>query len=536
LWEVDINKAIAASSFFIPIVTPGAVVSKYCRFEFEAFLRREAALGKNNLIFPILYVRVPALEKEEEWRSDDVLKIIGERQYIDWQSFRYHDLAEPEVRAKIGNYCRNIFEALHQPWVSPRRAADEARQVEQQRLAREADERGRPEEAERRAREAQQRQGADEQERQPKAVDAARPSEAHRRKETDASGCAESKSTDATQKARLPQWRPWLLRGGALAALGITLIAVVALITVRAPSEQPPVLARAPIAASPAQSRLTPAMADLPTAPAIETAAATSTPLSTDRERALKPKDTFTECSRCPEMLVVPAGSFTMGSLPDEPGHYNDEGPKHKVTIVKSFAVSKFTLTFDNWDACVIDGGCDSYNPSDQGWGRGLQPVINVSWNDARSYVAWLSKKTSKPYRLLTEAEYEYATRAETQTVYWWGNDIGRGNANCNGCGSRWDGRQPAPVGSFAPNQFGLYDMSGNVWVWVEDCWHDSYQGSPSDGSAWTTSCMDDTRHVIRGGSWSLDPGSVRAAFRLRDVAVNRVGYLGFRLARDLNF
>jgi formylglycine-generating enzyme required for sulfatase activity len=505
LWEVKINDAIAASSFFIPIVTPSAVISRYCRFEFEAFLKREAALGRSNLIFPILYVRVPALEKEEEWRRDDVLKIIGERQCIDWQSLRYRDLAEPEVRAKIGKYCRNIFEALHQPWVSPeqRRAEEEqapqeaeerARQsVERQRLAREADERRRAEEAERRAREAEQRREAEEQERQRKAADAARRiEEARRRKEADA----------ALREAKARR-TAWLIGGAAIAV--VAAVALVYVLQTRAPSEQP-------VAVSIVEG-----------------------PLSPDRERALKPKDAFTECSGCPEMLVVPAGSFTMGSPTGETGRFDDEGPPHKVTIAKPFAVSKFTLTFDNWDACVSDGDCDGYQPSDNGWGRGLQPAINVSWNDAKSYVVWLSKKTGKPYRLLTEAEYEYATRAGTQTAYWWGNDIGKGNANCDGCGSRWDNKQTAPAGSFTPNKFGLYDMSGNVWGWVEDCLHDNYQEAPSDGSAWTNACADATRRVVRGGSWYNGPRALRAANRFGIATDGRFYSLGFRLARTLN-
>jgi TIR domain len=209
LWEEEIKKAITESVFFIPIVTPSAVGSKNCRLEFESFLEREAALGRSNLIFPILYVRVPALEKEEAWRHDDVLKIIGERQYVDWQSLRYRDLAEPEVRANFGKYCRNIFEALHQPWVSPevRRAEEERaheqteeerrRSVERQRLAREADEIRRAEEAERRAREAQQQREAEEKKRQRKAADAAKRIEARRR-------FIGAFRLDATRRIRLP--------------------------------------------------------------------------------------------------------------------------------------------------------------------------------------------------------------------------------------------------------------------------------------------------------------------------------------------
>jgi formylglycine-generating enzyme required for sulfatase activity len=138
------------------------------------------------------------------------------------------------------------------------------------------------------------------------------------------------------------------------------------------------------------------------------------------------------------------------------------------------------------WDACVADGGCNGYKPSDYGWGRGLRPAIGVSWDDANAYVAWLAKLTGKPYRLLSEAEYEYAARAGTTTIYPWGNTIGTNKANCNGCGSQWDNKQTAPVGSFAANGFGLFDMAGNVWELTQDCYQDGHFKAPTDGSAWT--------------------------------------------------
>ena len=205
--------------------------------------------------------------------------------------------------------------------------------------------------------------------------------------------------------------------------------------------------------------------------------------LSADRERALKPGDSFRECAKdCPEMVVVPAGEFMMGSPPGEKGRYDNEGPQHPVTIKRPFAVSKYEVTFADWDACVSVGGCPQEGRADDsGWGRGNRPVIDVSWDDAKAYVAWLSRMTGKPYRLLTEAEYEYAARAGTTTAYPWGDEIGENNANCNGCGREWL-RQTAPVGSFAPNAFGLHDMLGNVWVWVEDCYHATYDGAPPDG------------------------------------------------------
>ena len=260
-------------------------------------------------------------------------------------------------------------------------------------------------------------------------------------------------------------------------------------------------------------------------APAAPTQQAASAALSAAQERALKSRDAFQECTNCPVMMVVPAGSFTMGD--------NDEGPQHRVTIGRQFAVGQYEVIFDQWDACVADGGCNAYRPTDQGWGRGRRPVINVSWVDANAYVAWLTKKTGKPYRLLSEAEYEYATRAGTTTAYPWGNAIGKNNANCDGCGSQWDGKQTAPVGSFAANGFGLYDMVGNVWEWTEDCWHDDYKGAPTNGSAWTSG--DCGLRALRGGSWNDYPGDLRSADnRDGDIPDIRNGNIGFRIGRTL--
>lgn len=189
-------------------------------------------------------------------------------------------------------------------------------------------------------------------------------------------------------------------------------------------------------------------------------------------------------------------------------------------------------LTFKEWDACVADGGCNGYKPFDSGWGRGTQPVIFVSLDDANAYVAWLAKKTGKPYRLLSEAEYEYATRGGTTTVYPWGGAIGKNNANCNGCGSKWDNQQTAPVGSFAANGFGLYDIVGNVDEWTQDCYHNSYGGAPADGSAWTSGDCSD--RVLRGGSWLGSSRALRSAFRIWYSPGSRYFNIGFRVARTL--
>ena len=253
--------------------------------------------------------------------------------------------------------------------------------------------------------------------------------------------------------------------------------------------------------------------------------------LTAEAERALKPKDTFRECAQdCPEMIVVPPGEFTMGSPEDEKGRARNEGPQHKVTIARPFAVSKFDVTFDDWDACVAVGGCPQVG--DSGFGRGTRPVTNVTWDDAQQYVVWFSKMTGRPYRLLTEAEWEYAARAGTSTTYFWGNEVGKGNANCIGCDSAWENRGTAPVGSFNPNAFGLYDMTGNEWQWLQDCYHADYNTAPADGSAWTSG--DCSLRIDRGGSWVTGPPNLRLAFRGSYPAGSRNYSLGIRVARTL--
>jgi formylglycine-generating enzyme required for sulfatase activity len=262
--------------------------------------------------------------------------------------------------------------------------------------------------------------------------------------------------------------------------------------------------------------------------------AANATVLSVEQEKAgaAEPGSEFKECaSGCPVMIVIPAGKFTMGSPENEPDREASEGPQHEVTVAQPFAVSKFEVTFEEWDACVAAARCPGVPDH---WGRGRMPVINVSWRDAKQYVDWLSELTQKDYRLLTEAEWEYAARAGSVTRYFWGDDPRGGNANCNGCGSRWDLQQTAPVGSLKPNAFGLYDMLGNVWEWVEDSWHENYNSAPRDASAWVSG-GDPNYRVIRGGSWRNESELVRAAVRVdRNIHV-RFDTLGLRIARTMN-
>ncbi|HEV8027563.1 MAG TPA: formylglycine-generating enzyme family protein [Stellaceae bacterium] len=268
----------------------------------------------------------------------------------------------------------------------------------------------------------------------------------------------------------------------------------------------------------------------------------------------------FRECPDCPEMVAIPAGKFVMGSPATERGRFDAEGPQHAVAV-RAFAIGKYDVTNAQFLAFLQE---TAYQPApcdpvlDLTWhspGRGiayppgrtdspLEPAVCLSWNDAQAYLVWLNrkvgaslpKKREGPYRLPSEAEWEYAARAGSTTARWWGEAIGGGKANCHGCGSKWDGSLIAPVGSFGPNPFGVYDMLGNVWQWVDDCWNESYVGAPADGSPWLTG--DCGKRVLRGGSWSNVPEFVRSASRSRAEETGRgfdySSYAGFRVARTL--
>jgi len=241
--------------------------------------------------------------------------------------------------------------------------------------------------------------------------------------------------------------------------------------------------------------------------------------------------DALSSGGQGPELVVIPSGSFRMGCVSGQ-DCTDAEFPVHDVTIPQAFAVSKYEVTFEDWDRCVALGGCGGYRPDDEGWGRGRRPVIYVSWDDAQEYVSWLSRQTGQTYRLLSEAEWEYVARAGSTTAYSWGAAIGSNRANCDGCGSQWDNRQTAPAGSFAANAFGVHDMHGNVWEWVEDCWNEGYAGAPADGNAWRSG--ECSERVLRGGSWLDLPRNLRSANRVRNTTGSRLSYYGFRVARTL--
>jgi len=237
----------------------------------------------------------------------------------------------------------------------------------------------------------------------------------------------------------------------------------------------------------------------------------------------------------CPELVVIPPGEFMMGSAEVERqwavGHgangnwVHVEKPQHRVKIEAPLAVGRYAVTFEEYDRFA--DATTREKPRDEGWGRGRRPVINVSWEDAKAYVDWLSNETGQAYRLLSEAEWEYAARAGTTTRHWWGDEITSENANFGG-----NVRRTSEVGTYRMNRWALYETNGNTWEWGEDCWNEDYEGAPDDGSAWTSG--DCNQRIIRGGSWKSKPGILRAAYRNRHKAGHRENNIGFRVARTL--
>ena len=256
------------------------------------------------------------------------------------------------------------------------------------------------------------------------------------------------------------------------------------------------------------------------------------------QRRERQPGARLRDCETCPQLVVVPLGSFMMGSPDSEWGRFNNEGPQRRVTIAEPFAVSVYEVTFGEWDACVNEGGCNGYQPHGEGWGRGGRPVINVSWDDARAYVKWLSQRTGKRYRLLSESEWEYVARAGTMEPFHTGATISADQANydssytyVSGQKGRYRGRT-VQVGTFSPNAFGLHEVHGNVWEWTQDCWNEDYTGAPADNRAWETGECE--QRVLRGGSWGDVPWLLRSADRGKNEPGIRDPKIGFRIARTL--
>ena len=297
--------------------------------------------------------------------------------------------------------------------------------------------------------------------------------------------------------------------------------------------------------------------------------AAAQAPLSPAQEQTLKAGDAFRECDGCPEMVVIPAGAFLMGSPQSEGDRDDNEGPQRRVTIGKPFALGRFELTIDQFVAFVTETGYDAGNACDlwqdgsfaerPGYSfrktnfpqTGAHPAPCLSWDDAKAYLAWLSGKTGRAYRLPSEAEWEYAARAGTTGRFHFGDNEADYCRHGNGVDATalaevpgakekgWDALPcrdghafTAPVGSFAPNAFGLHDTHGNVFEWVQDCWNDSFKDAPIDGSAWLTG--DCSIRVQRGGAWGYPRTYLRIAVRGRQGQAYRYINAGVRVAREI--
>jgi formylglycine-generating enzyme required for sulfatase activity len=248
------------------------------------------------------------------------------------------------------------------------------------------------------------------------------------------------------------------------------------------------------------------------------------------------PGSTFSDCKMCPEQVILPAGRFIMG---EANGGMSEDAHAIGVTIPRPFSISRFEITFELWDACLADGGCLGYRPSDEDWGRGKRPVININRADILVYIDWLVKKTGKSYRLPSEAEWEFAARAGTTTEYWWGDKLGVNQAVCQDCGSIYDGEKTARVGSFPENKFGLFDTLGNVWEWVEDCYSGDAYRSPnmypkpfyiSENSQINNNCS----RVLRGGGLDVMSVGIKSSFRFLSKPRIRSKFVGFRVVREI--
>ena len=251
--------------------------------------------------------------------------------------------------------------------------------------------------------------------------------------------------------------------------------------------------------------------------PAASTADATPFPVAT--------LASFRDCAQCPEVVVLPLGQFVMGSPPSERHRFDNEGPQHSVQVTRPIAIGKYPVTMQELAA---------WRQGSVAASDARLPAVMVTWYDAQHYVQWLSQQTGHRYRLPTEAEYEYAERAGTMTPYYWGSDIGKGHANCLGCGSPVDGTGSTPVGSFAPNAFGLFDMAGDVFEWVQDCYFETYEGAPSDASvARESSSGECPMRVLRASSWFNLPSFLRSAYRFRELPGGRSARRGFRVVRE---
>jgi formylglycine-generating enzyme required for sulfatase activity len=492
-WQGRLDEALEKAQFLIPIITPSYFNSEPCRDELEKFVALERNAGGRDLILPLYFRTI----RDFNTSQDQLVQLISRRQYRDWREVRNKPLDALEIREKIDGLADELGEAIANSLTTIRTGADSIGPSPKSRLAPPVIE---PAFDETQLFELRARVDKLEEERT--------------EREATISALRSARTTLEEELAETqPSTIAWRSAAASASALGLLIGAVGVWVIKNAEIDQ----FKAQL--SELRGQLAAERREREAPRRLAEGLGPSQPL------VIPASGSWQDCEQCPWMISLPDSTFTMGSPEDEEGRSDDEGPQREVTV-QPFAIGQYEVTFDEWDACFADGGC-SYKPGDQGWGRGKRPVINVSWYDARDYVRWLKEKTGEPYRLPSEAEWEYATRAGTETSYWWGAKATAENANYGGnVGKTTD------VGSYPANPWGLRDTAGNVWEWCEDCWNESYEGAPKDGSVWSRGNC--SLRVVRGGSWNYVPRGLRSADRSRSNPSDRSNNLGFRVAKTL--
>ncbi len=507
-WSMCLDEALEQARFLIPILTPSYFMSVHCRDEAEKFMTLEAESRRHDLILPIYLIEAEVLEHPMMRAADSLATHLHKRQRSDWRDPEMQWQTNPKIKQKIINLARQIDRAM-------KRTASTAQQSHSIASARPGE-------------------GLDARKAAP-AVEPAEPSPSSEPPYSESDAFA-------TPVPRRTGFISGLVSGMAIvivASLGTWYWALNPTVEDHPSAESSLATGEEPIA--------------LATIDQLKNRLAfAEQELAASAKLAREPGAAFRDCLDCPKMVIVPAGNFIMGSNAGmgEP----DELPAHPVSIDRDFAIGAYEVTFAEWDACVADGGCE-HQPSDEGWGQGDSkiranlPVININWYDAQEYVAWLSKRTGQRYRLPSEAEWEYVARGGAETRYYWGDEA-IGCQYANGADMTYkrvsevssqavmkcdDGfAYTAPVGSFEPNGFGIYDTAGNVSEWVEDHKSDDYQKVPNDGSVHLDPGKHYNHRAIRGGDWSKRPDSLRSANRLQSERMSRESVNGFRVVRDL--
>ena len=544
-WRGELDRRLDEVRFFIPILTPSYFKSQPCRWELEKFLRAEAERKRNDLVLPIYYRESDVLDEEDLRAADPLASRLHERQRQDWHELRYSSFRTRQVRTALDKLAKEIVRARRRPMSpSPVKDADCSKL-----------EYHNPELTGRVTFNYSNNNGL---------YSIGREEFFFETKWSQASdqsihlyndppsiiGIAEApelrsymdlldlESYDMSSRARTIHEGEHAILKNRHNKYAVLKVADVKdrtrsdtideltfefwILTDNTSAEHKANGERSRAGFEMREQTQEVAAKRGVEEEALRQAEQAAEPPQT--KKLLKPGTVFRkDAPWCPELVVIPPGEFMMGSTEAERQWAK---PQHRVSIAYSLAVGRYAVTFEEYDHFAKATG--SALPADKGWGRSRRPVIHVSWDEAKAYVAWLGAETGQAYRLLSEAEWEYACRAGTTTQYWWGDEITPKNANYG----RNVGKT-SEVGTYPVNPFGLYDMHGNVWEWVEDCWNDSYKGAPDDGSAWTSS--DCRRRVLRGGSWSSPPEVLRSAHRYWNNRVKPEYKAGFRVARTLS-